>query len=146
MKILKMSLAFCVSVLFAVLAVPGFSVSAEESIGPETAANLKEMPLLKGDVWQKMTQDEKVAFVWGMGHVATMERAAVDQYPELKQESFAAKLCLGIAGMPMNRIVNAVDTYYKENPGQTADPVIKVIWDKLVQPKLTAGSATLPVK
>jgi hypothetical protein len=104
------------------------------------------MPLLTGDTWQKMSLDEKVAFVWGMGHVATMEREAAEQYPELKRESFAAKLCIGIAGLPMNRIVGDVDSYYRDNPGKTADPVMKIIWDKYVTPRMKTENTDIPAK
>jgi len=146
MKISKITLLLCASVLFAVLAAQGFNASAEENPGAQIIANLKEMPLLTGNTWQKMTQDEKVAFVWGMGHVATFERESTELYPELRRESFVAKLCTGIAGMPMNRIVGDVDSYYSQNPGKTADPVIKVIWDKYVTPKMKPESADLPAK
>ncbi len=128
------------------LPVAGFNVSvaADEKTDVETADKLKEMPLLTGYTWQKMSQDEKVAFVWGMGHVATMEREAMEKYPELKRESFAAKLCSGIAGVSMNSIIARVDGFYKDNPDKTADPVIKVIWDSFVLPKLKTEGAKLP--
>ncbi len=91
-----------------------------------------------------MTQDEKVAFVWGMGHIITMERERTEQNPELKKESFAAKLAEGLAGVPMNEVVSAVDQFYKENPNKTEEPVIKVVWDKLVKPRLIAGDSSSP--
>jgi hypothetical protein len=56
------------------------------------------------------------------------------------------KLCSGIAGIPMNRIVGNVDSYYRDNPGKTTDPVIKVIWDSFVVPKLKTEGANLPSK
>jgi hypothetical protein len=48
--------------------------------------------------------------------------------------------------MPMNKIVGDVDSYYKENPGKTADPVVKVIWDKYVTTGMKTGSKDLPTK
>ncbi|SRR5512135_1666507 len=142
----KAVLLLCTTVFLLPMAGISISASADEKTETETAAKLREMPLLTGDTWQKMTQDEKVAFVWGMGHVATMERDAAEQYPELKKESFAMKLCSGIAGIPMNRIVGNVDSYYRDNPGKTTDPVIKVIWDSFVVPKLKTEGANLPSK
>jgi hypothetical protein len=146
MKISGITLLLCASMLFAFPAAQGHNASAEEKSGAEITANLKEMPLLTGDTWQKMSLDEKVAFVWGMGHVATMEREAVELYPNLKRESFAAKLCTGIAGLPMNRIVGDVDSYYRENPGKSTDPVLKVIWDIYVIPKMKTEATDLPAK
>ncbi len=124
----------------------GPGASAAEKSGTETADKLKEMPLLTGYTWQRMSQDEKVAFVWGMGHVATMERESAERYPELKKESFAMMLCSGIAGIPMNRIIENVDGYYRENADKTTEPVIKVIWDRFVAPRLGTESGAIPPK
>ena len=138
MKIFKITLMVSAAVLIALLAVRGFDVSAVEQVSAGTTANLQEMPLLTGDLWQKMSQDEKVAFVWGMGHVVTMERGSGPSQPG--REGFAMRLSTGMAGVPMNNIVSEVDGYYRENPGKVADPVIKVIWNKLVQPKMKSSS------
>lgn len=146
MKIFKFTLLLCASVLLVAPGAGVFNALADEKAGTEITSNPSEMPLLTGDTWQKMTMDEKIAFVWGIGHVATMERESVELNPELKRESFAAKLCLGIAGIPMNRIVGDVDSFYRENPGKVADPVIKVIWDKYVIPRLKIGGANTPAK
>ncbi len=140
----KAILLLFASVFILPLAGHAFTALAAENTGTEAADKLKEMPLLTGHTWQKMTQDEKVAFVWGMGHVATMERESMETYPELKRESFAAKLCSGIAGISMNTIVARVDSYYKDDPGKLADPVMKVIWDSFVIPKLKAEGAKIP--
>ncbi|HET6420645.1 MAG TPA: hypothetical protein VFG19_10840 [Geobacteraceae bacterium] len=142
----KAILLLLASVFLLPVAGRGPGASAAEKSGTETADKIKEMPLLTGYTWQKMSQDEKVAFVWGMGHVATMEREAAEKYPELKKESFAMKLCSGIAGIPMNRIIENVDGYYRENADKTTEPVIKVIWDRFVVPRLKTESADLPPK
>ncbi len=142
----KAILFLCTSVFLLPVVGYSFSASADEKAGTEAADKLKEMPLLTGYTWQKMTQDEKVAFVWGLGHVATMEREAAEKYPELKSESFAMKLSSGIAGISMNRIVDSVDSYYRENAGKTTEPVVKVIWDRFVAPKLKTEGAAFPSK
>lgn len=146
MKIFKINLLLFVVVLFAGVGLWGFNALAEGNLAAEPVVSLKEMPLLRGDTWQKMTQDEKVAFVWGMGHVITMERDGVEQYPECKKVSIAVMMAEGLAGMPMNVVASKVDNYYKENPSQSIEPVVKVIWDTIVAPKLKAGSANLPAK
>ncbi len=134
----------CASVFILPLASYSFSASADDNTRTEAIDKLKEMPLLTGYTWQKMTRNEKVAFVWGMGHVATMEREAAERYPELKKESFAMKLCSGIAGISMNRIVDSVDGFYRENADKTSEPVVKVIWDRFVVPRLRTEGAELP--
>ena len=106
---------------------------------------LKEMPVLTGEVWQKMTADERVAFVWGIGHVVTIEQQAAERHPELKREGFAAKMAEGLTGMPMNTIVLEIDKYYLQNPDDLQAPVMEVIWDELVKPRIKTGIANLPL-
>lgn len=106
----------------------------------------QDMKILTGDIWQKMTIDEKIAFVWGVGHVISIEREAAERYPALKQESLAAKMATGLAGKPIMDIVSAVDSYYKENPSSLDDPVINVVWVKLVRPNIASGTVNVPVK
>lgn len=113
--------------------------AAEEKPVSEASVSLKEMPLLNGETWQAMTSSEKIAFIWGVGHVVTMEREAAEQRPELKKAGLAAKMAEGMSGMPMNEIVAMIDGYYKDNPGSLSDPVMKVIWDRIVKPRVKAG-------
>jgi hypothetical protein len=138
MNIVKNALVLCVLLFLAAATVGVTNIFAVEPPASAPVVSKDEMPLLRGNIWMKMTKDEKVAFVWGMGHIITMERERIEQYPELKKESFVAMLAEGLAGVPMNNVVSAVDLFYKENPGKTSEPVIKVVWDKLVKPKITA--------
>ena len=39
------------------------------------------MPLLTGIEWQKATQSEKVAFVWGVCHAGGLDRVRVSSSP-----------------------------------------------------------------
>lgn len=113
--------------------------AAEEKPLSEAAVSLKEMPLLDGEVWQAMTSSEKIAFIWGIGHVVTMEREAAEQRPQLKKAGLAAKMAEGLSGMPMNEIINMINGYYTDNPGSLSDPVMKVLWDRVVKPRIKAG-------
>jgi hypothetical protein len=144
MNIVKKILFLSISLVFAASTVGAINSYADESLAAAPVVSQNEMPLLRGNTWLKMTQDEKVAFVWGMGHIITMERERIELYPALKKESFVAKLAQGLAGVPMNEVVGAVDQYYKENPDKTAEPVIKVIWEKLVKPKLSGNDTNPP--
>jgi hypothetical protein len=146
MKTTKTALVLIASAFLLFIGGFGLNASAEEKAGAEVAVNLSEMPLLTGYTWQKMSQDEKVAFVWGLGHVATMERESAEQNLDLKRTGFAMKLSAGIAGVSMNRIVADVDNYFSENSAKATDPVIKVIWDSYVSSGLRSDGANLPSK
>ncbi len=143
MNMLKIPFLLCVTLILAISTIGANVVLADENTSSAPVVSTKEMPLLRGGTWLNMTQDEKTAFVWGMGHIITMERERTEQFPELKKESFAAKMAEGLAGMPMNEVVGVVDQFYKDNPDKSAEPVVKVLWMQLVRPKLI-GSETNP--
>ncbi len=125
-----------VTLLLGILAVGSLNVAAEEKLQTETDANLKQMPVLTGEVWQKMSHDEKISFVWGMGHILSIERNVIARHPEVKTAGFSGKMAEGLAGISMNDIVRDIDTYYRENPDDTEAPVIEVIWDEIAQPRI----------
>ena len=104
------------------------------------------MPICTGTEWQKATQAEKVAFVWGVCHEVTIEKILAQKFPSLKAEDFSSKVVEGMAGMKINDIVRTVDEFYAANSTQMGKPVIGVIWDTIVKPKLKAGIAGHPLK
>lgn len=103
------------------------------------------VPILTGDLWQKMTDDSKVAFIWGFGYVVTIEQHLMDKYPELKRDSFVSKVVEGMADIPMNEVIARVDQYYSENPAEIKEPVIKAIWDTMIKPNIKTGIAGRPL-
>lgn len=105
-----------------------------------------KMPLLKGTEWQRMTPDSKVAFIWGAGHVVTIEHSLMNQISDLKRDSFVMKVVEALAGVPMNTIVAKVDEYYKAHPDQLEVPVMRVIWDTMIKPNIKTGIAGRPLK
>jgi hypothetical protein len=142
MNIQKIPILMCLAILFTAAPIGTNIVAAAEDLSSAPVVSLKEMPLLRGDTWLKMSHDEKIAFVWGMGHIITMERERTEQYPELKKQSFAAKLADGLAGMPMNEVINHLDQYYKDSPDKSTDPVVKALWVSTTKPNGMAGEKT----
>jgi hypothetical protein len=51
-----------------------------------------------------------------------------------------------MAGMKINDIVRTVDDFYTASPAQMGKPVIGVIWDAIVKPKLKTGIAGHPLQ
>ena len=105
-----------------------------------------QKPFLRGDVWQKMTPDEKVSFIWGLGHVIQIEKELMVRFPELKVDNFSKKAAEGMTDVSINDIVSRVDSYYQANPDKLDAPVVKVIWEELVKPNLKTGIAGRPIK
>jgi hypothetical protein len=139
-------------VLLCLVFFPPFSASAAEK--PGVAAIKKElqtdigMPILAGDLWDKMSHDDKVAFVWGFWHVVSIERYIMDKYPQLRTENFAAKVVEASQKRPesANAIVAMIDSYYQSHPEDIKKPAVGVIWDEMVKPNISTGIAGRPLR
>lgn len=149
-------LRICFTVLFLLGFIAcSFNVSATEKT-PEQKADREGleqgledslgMPVLKGDVWLKMTHDSKVAFIWGFGHVVSIEYYMMEKFPVLKRDSYVTKVVEGMANTPMNEVVDRVDRYYVMHSGQIEKPVTNVLWDLMIRPNIKTGIAGLPLK
>src|SRR5512139_4026618 len=153
MKNKKIVVIVCVVGAFMLLAgIPRTALTAETEEQKKVKENVSKqfsdmgVKLLTGTIWQKATQDEKVAFVWGFCHVVTIEQGLMETFPQLKVENFSAKVVEGMAGMKMNDIVRKVDEYYAANPTQLDTAVVRVMWDTVIKPNLKTGVAGRPLQ
>jgi hypothetical protein len=105
-----------------------------------------EGKLLRGDVWQGMTPDEKVAFLWGAGQVVLVENEIMAQMPELKVENFSAKVAeAGSDNIILNDLVVRIDSFYDTYPENNSMPVLRVIWDTTIKPNIKTGIGGRPL-
>jgi hypothetical protein len=141
----KVTLYCCLLAFFAAFSGASLASAAEEKTPTDLNLELKEMPVLTGEEWQTLQPDTKVAFIWGIGHVVTIEEHVMKRHPELKRQGFSAKLAEGLRGIPMNAIIQEIDGYYQKNPDDLDLPVMRVIWAQLVKPKLKTGIADRPL-
>ena len=137
---------FCCVLAFLVWLAGGSTVLAADTMTPfETGRELNEMPVMTGEQWRTMQPDAKMAFIWGIGHVVTIEEHVLQRHPELQRKGFVAKLAEGLRGVPMNSIIQKVDDYYRKHPDDWDQPVMRVIWSQLVKPKLATGIGDRPL-
>ena len=127
-----------------------FVMAAErgkEAVNRELHASIG-MPMLTGELWQKMTDDSKIAFIWGLFHTVAMEQYMMNKYPDLKKENFSAKVTEGAdkAGLTINQTVALIDQYYLANPDHLDKPVVGVLWHSMVRPNIVTGIAGRPLK
>jgi hypothetical protein len=123
---------------------PSFGASSQETVGEAVA---REMPVLKGDQWLTMDENAKVAFIWGAGHVVTIEEVIMEKYPDQKRDTFVAKVVEASANSPMtmSQVVAMIDKFYQDNPDKTDTPVMAVIWDTMIKPNIKAGIGGKPL-
>lgn len=108
----------------------------------------REMPVLKGDTWMVMDENAKIAFIWGVGHVVTIEQVIMERYPDQKRDTFVVKVVEASNASPatMTQVAAAIDKFYTDNPDKLDMPVMAVIWDTMVKPNITTGIAGQPLK
>ena len=106
-----------------------------------------EMPVLKGDTWMAMNGEAKIAFIWGAGHVVTIEQVLMERYPDQKRDTFVTKVVEASNASPatMTQVAAAIDKFYTENPDKMDVPVMAVIWETMVKPNIAAGIAGQPL-
>ena len=76
--------------------------------------------------------DDKAYFLT-MEYVSQMEYA---QPTPARDQTTVQSFWEGLDGMTMEGIVEAVDGWYGKNPNQLDVPVLVVIWNEIVEPKL----------
>jgi len=151
----RVTMACCLGVVWMTIAVLSFSlcVQAVETSAAGEKLDAREYPVLsqsevavlKGDLWTTASRDSKVAFVWGVCSMIEVERIAMERIPELKVRNVSAVAAEGLKTVSLNDIVRAVDEYYKANPANLDVPVLRIIWDTMVVPRVTTGVAGRPL-
>jgi hypothetical protein len=119
----------------------------KEAINKELEKSIG-MPVLTGELWQKMTEDSKVAFIWGLWHTVAIEHYLMNKYPDLKKENFSLKVTEGFdkSSLTMNQTVALINQYYQANPDHLEKPVVGVLWHTVVRPNITTGINGRPLK
>ena len=137
MNLVKYSKHF---LIVAVLILPTFFIGVSLTTADDTMQQVERvMPVLRGDLWIKMSEDEKISFIWGAGHVITIEEVLMRDNPELKREnSFIFKVIEASTNSPMkmHEVSEKVDAYYEKNPDKLSTPVVEVMWYETIEPRL----------
>ena len=93
--------------------------------------------LLTGELWQRMSPDAKVAFVWGIGNLVDLEWAQTGAAGAV-DKSFIPSLVRGLRGHSINDVVRKIDEYYATHPGELEGPVIDAILQTVAIPAIRA--------
>lgn len=93
--------------------------------------------MLSGKTWQLLSIEGKRAYVLGAGEIVQIEKELIAKHPHLKKDSFSEKFAEALEGIPIDDIVSGIDTFYRENPDALADPVMGVIWDTMIKPRVS---------
>jgi hypothetical protein len=148
----RITLACFLSIIWMTAAVPVSPVPASAGETPAVDAGKypilaqSEVAVLKGDLWTTASRDSKVAFVWGVCSMIEVERIAMERIPEIRVRNVSAVAAEGLKNVSLNDIVRAVDGYYESNPANLDVPVLRIIWDTMIVPKVQTGVAGRPLQ
>jgi hypothetical protein len=99
-----------------------------------------QMPVVTGQEWMNSSEQEKRAFLMGALTVIELEKeyAGQAETPDKGYEGHTPMVASMSSGWverlsphTITEIMNAIDSYYRSNPGQIQRPVIEVMWFEL---------------
>jgi hypothetical protein len=112
----------------------GLPPSAESASESATEAQL-----LTGNMWQTLSRDNKIAYIWGIGNLVELERTNLEsqqpQPPADNRKSFIPYLAYGLSGTPTEQVIDRVDAYYKAHADQRNQPVLNAIFQAILMPR-----------
>jgi hypothetical protein len=118
----------------------GLPPSAESASESATEAQL-----LTGNMWQTLSRDNKIAYIWGIGNLVELERTNLEsqqpQPPADNRKSFIPYLAYGLSGTPTEQVIDRVDAYYKAHADQRNQPVLNAIFQAILMPRLKEARA-----
>jgi hypothetical protein len=106
----------------AILAMIGLLIGGLALSAP--AAESGQAFLWTGHNWQQVSEEGKAGYVFGMGNLADFESAASRGR---KAACLSQAFVQDLKSRTVMQIVEAVDTFYRENPAKLDTPVIEVV-------------------
>ena len=91
------------------------------------------------DIWVKMSDDEKISFIWGVGHIISIQEVLGRDNPGLKENNIFVNKVIEAhetKSLTMNEVSEHVDNFYKENPDKLDTSVMEVMWTETILPRL----------
>jgi hypothetical protein len=123
------------SVLIKVLRVPLFCISV--LLLPMQAV-AEDVPIVDGILWMQSSGMEKRSYIIGAGNFIAMEYAyqSKSEQPPTPYQSSVPDFFRHTDDVTLDEVIEAADGWYKSHPDEMDTPVLTVIWDTLVKPKL----------
>ena len=132
------------NVLLAIVLVISFcsAALADEKLPTTNSA----VDVFTGELWQNTSPEEKQAFLYGIDTAVNVEVYVNDMIRENAKKTgktvvsnlspFEKGWMKAFKKMSRKEIILSVDNWYATHTDQLAVPVMKVIWDTLIEPKL----------
>lgn len=99
----------------------------------------------EGQIWMQATENEKIAFLFGIDSAITIEyfidKQSINNKNKKKQNSsnlskFEKGWMEAFKDLKRTEIAKMVDNWYKNNPDKLNRPVMEVLWYECVVPRI----------
>jgi hypothetical protein len=119
-------------IVLAIALVLGFgSTAGAQSTGNDPS---RDLILVTGEHWIPATNEQKLAFLMGVGNALEVEQALRANKPLPDSESMVPVMMRGLKNFTMTQIMEALDRWYADNPGRRSRPVLETIYFELALP------------
>lgn len=137
---------FTCLVVVAIFALAHTPVGAEENSEVQKTNPVEQFT---GNLWQKSTEDEKKAFLFGIDTAVAIEyfiskesvtkSAKKGKKPVYTLSPFEKAWMKAFQNVSRTELAGMVSEWYEKNPEELSKPVLEVIWYQIIQPRLKAG-------
>jgi len=114
--------------LLALMAMPASAARAQ--------AQEKTFPVITGEHWLKATPEQKLAFVAGMATIIELEKEIQGPNPLPMDKSLISGWVKGLQRYTFKQIVEVLDDYYTNHPGQVNKSVVEAMWFQVAEPNI----------
>lgn len=124
-------------------------VSARAAENSDAAGTGNPVDQFTGAVWEKTTESNKAAFLFGVESAMTVEyfvnakmaekAAKAGKRPVYTLSPFEKGWMKAFKDVKRAEIIKMVDAWYAANPKSLDRPVLSVIWYELIAPRLAAA-------
>lgn len=139
-----------IGMLFLAFAFSVCQVHAEET-------DVTKMPILTGEIWMKSSAEEKRAFIFGIDTAIAVEYTVDARFKERfknshkdgekagdntrkRRPTFLSRFERGwmkaLKDMPRKELIATVDAWYTQHENSLDRPVMGLIWEEIVEPRL----------
>ena len=124
---------FAMGTLFgvAVILTGGTLMAADPGAG-------EDVPLITGKMWLESSQYEQRSYLIGAGNVMAIEVTyqQASKTPPNDDQTIMTRLWKGLDDVTLEELITTITAYYEKDESNLKTPVIVVIWEQVVEPRL----------
>lgn len=122
-----------------IMAIALFGVATLVGSAPPKGES-EDVPIIDGEVWKKSSMIEKRSYIIGASNLMVIEytyQIEGDVVPT-DDQTLIQRFFKGSDDTTVDEAIGQIDRWYKNNPSELSRPVLAVVWQDMILPKLAA--------